>query len=126
MLNYCVLLVLLSGCAATAPNYDIDARESVGRIVVKNLSTTRSQARADTFNSGPILAVSLGIAGLALGDALQPKTDIPVYEFRIRTEDGREVSVFSEYFASHVGDCVKLLESSKPTYPWFISHTGCR
>src|SRR5260221_319993 len=42
---------------------------------------------------------------------------IDLFEYHVKTADGRRLTVYSEYFAYKVGDCVTLLESSKPTYP---------
>lgn len=119
------LSVFLVGCTTT-PNYDSQAKESIGKIVAKAPSSTRTQPTADSYNAGPALASQFGILGLVLGDVLQKKTDVTVYEYRIRTEDGREVSVLTDYFANQVGECVKLLESTMPTYPRFVSHDICQ
>jgi hypothetical protein len=121
-----VVMLLITGCAATTPNYDPRARESFGKIVAKDVAGARTQATADSHNPGPAFVGALGVAGLMLGDALQEKTKVAVYEYRVRTEDGRLVSVYSDFANSRVGDCVKLLESSQPSYPRFISDDGCR
>ncbi|OYU11603.1 MAG: hypothetical protein CFE38_12005 [Comamonadaceae bacterium PBBC1] len=116
---------MIAGCATTSPNYDPNARESLGRITSKRQIGAQTQVRADSHNAGPAIASVLGVAGLALGDALQKKTSIAIYEYRISTIERREVVVVSDYFANSVGDCVKLLESAHPTYPRFISAQGC-
>ena len=118
------ILVLLVGCATT-PTYDSQAKESIGKIVAKAPRSTRTQPTADSYNAGPALA-QFGILGWVVADLLQKKTDVTVYEYRIRTEDGGEVSVLTDYFANQVGECVKLLESSMPTYPRFVSHDICQ
>lgn len=117
--------LLITGCATTSPSYDLNARESLGRITSKTQIGTRTQVRADSQNAGPAMASVLGAAGLALGDALQKKTSIAIYEYRISTVERREVIVVSDYFGSSVGDCVKVLESARPTYPRFVSALGC-
>ena len=104
--------LLITGCATTSPNYDLKARESLGRITTKTQIGTRIQVSADSQNAGPAMASVLGVAGLALGDALQKRTSIAIYEYRISTVERREVVVVSDYFASSVGDCVKVLESA--------------
>jgi hypothetical protein len=117
--------LLITGCATTSPNYDLKARESLGRITTKTQIGTRIQVSADSQNAGPAMASVLGVAGLALGDVLQKRTSIAIYEYRISTVERREVVVVSDYFASSVGDCVKVLESALPTYPRFVSAVGC-
>jgi hypothetical protein len=111
------------GCAAT-PAYDPQATESLGQIVSKTTVGTRTLP-GDSGSAGPALVGVIGIAGLALVDALQTKTKVPILEYRIRLSDGREVTVVTDYFASYVGDCVKVFESKMPTYPRFISGDGC-
>lgn len=120
------ILVIMAGCASAPPNYDADARESVGRIIAKQGIAERTQVTADSQDATASLVGVLG-PGLAnvVGDALQKKTTIPIYGYTIRLVDGREVVVKSEYFASHVGDCVKLFESSRPGYPRFVSSGDC-
>lgn len=122
-----IVSVFLAGCATTTPNYDPQARESVGRIVAKGVAGARTQPAADSYNPAPAFVAAIGLVGAQLlGDALEKKTSVPVHVYRIQTEDGREVSVLSDYSLSEVGECVKLLESSQPTYPRFVSHSGCR
>ncbi len=99
----------------------------MGTIVSKGVAGTRTQAAADSYNPAPAFVAAMGIVGAQLlGDALEKKTSVPVHVYRIRTEDGREVSVLSDYSLSEVGECVKLLESNQPTYPRFVSYSGCR
>jgi len=121
-----VVMLLAAGCATTTPNYDPQARESLGKIIAKDVAGARTQATADSYNPGPAFVGTLGVAGLMLGDALQEKTKVAVYEYRVRTEDGRVVSVYSDYANSQVGECVKLLESNRPSYPRFVSDGECR
>lgn len=128
-LSGCLWLVILlaSGCATRPPNYDSQARESTGKIVAKGVAGTRTQASADSYNPAPAFVAAMGVVGAQLlGDALEKKTSVPVYVYRIRTEDGRDVSVVSDYSLSEIGECVKLLESSQPTYPRFVAHSGCK
>ena len=117
--------LLITGCATTSPNYDLNARESLGRITTKTQIGTRKQVSADSQNAGPAMASVLGVAGLALGDALQKRTSIAIYEYRISTVERKEVVVVFDYFGSSVGDCVKVLESALPTYPRFVSAVDC-
>lgn len=117
--------LLITGCATTSQNYHLNARESLGRITTKTQIGTRIQVSADSQNSGPAMASVLGVAGMALGDALQKRTSIAIYEYRISTVEQKEVVVVSDYFVSSVGDCVKVLESALPTYPRFVSAVGC-
>jgi hypothetical protein len=42
---------------------------------------------------------------------------IDLFEYRVKTADGRMVTVYSEYFAHGVGNCVLLTESRKASYP---------
>ena len=119
-------LAIVTGCASTPPNYDPDARESVGRIIAKQVVAGRTQATADSFDATAVLVSVVGpVVAPIVGNALQKKTTIPIYGYTVRLVDGREVLVQSEYFASHVGDCVKLLESSRPGYPRFVSSGDC-
>lgn len=123
----CLIVLFAAGCAARPPNYDPQARESMGRIVAKGVAGMRTQAAADSYNPAPAFVAGMGVVGAQLlGDALEKKTSVPVHVYRIRTEDGREVSVLSDYSLSEVGECVKLLESNQPTYPRFVSNSGCR
>lgn len=120
------LPLLISGCANQAPSYDPNAVESIGRIISKTPVGTKNQARADSPNMGPALAASLGPIGLVFGDALQKKTTLQIFEYRIKTEDGREIIVFSDYSSDIVGQCVRVFESSRPSYPRFISSNECQ
>ena len=122
---FLLTLFLVSGCASQAPDYDPNARESVGRIVLKTAVGERVQARADSPNMGPALAGGLGGLGLVIGAVLQKKTTWPVFEYRISLEDGREVVATSDYSGDYVGKCVKVFESSQPTYPRFVSSDQC-
>lgn len=120
-----VLLFIVYGCASHAPSYDINALESIGRIVSKTQVGEKIQPRADSPNMGPALAGSLGPVGLVIGDVLQKKTTLPVFEYRIKTTNGREIVAMSDYSLSHVGQCVRVFESSQPTYPRFVSSDEC-
>ena len=120
-----VLLFFIYGCASHAPSYDPNALESVGRIVSKMQVGEKTQARADSPNMGPALAGSLGPVGLVIGDVFQKKTTLPVFEYRIKTTDGREIVAMSDYSLNHVGQCVRVFESSRPTYPRFVSSDEC-
>jgi hypothetical protein len=121
-----IALFLLMGCASPTPGYDPNAKESLGRIIGKEIGQVRTQARADSFNAGPALVGTLGAVGIAIGDSLEKKTQVPIFRYRIRAEDGREIEVHSEYAMNQVGDCVRLFESERPTYPRFTSADGCR
>lgn len=120
------LPLLIYGCANQTPSYDPNAVESIGRIISKMQVGAKIQARADSPNMGPALAASLGPVGLGIGDALQKKTTLPIFEYRIKTEDGREIVVFSDYSSDIVGQCVRVFESSRPSYPRFISSNECQ
>jgi hypothetical protein len=119
------LAMSLAGCATTPPNFDVDAKESLGRITEKTVAGGRTQARADS-PSADALVGTIGIVGVAIADGLfQKKTQIAIYAYRIRTADGRQIVVASESFSNEVGDCVKVFESARPTYPRFVSAMGC-
>ena len=125
LLLFTAASIWVSGCANTAPSYDINATESLGRIVSKNVMGVRNQAAADSWNAGPSLVGLVGVAGLALGDALQKKTVVQVYEYRIRISPSKEVTALSDYSVHQIGECVKVFESQMPTYPRFVSDEGC-
>ncbi len=73
-----------------------------------------------------MLVGTIGLVGVAVADGLfQKKAQVAVYAYRIQTVDGRQATVTSVSFADEVGDCVKLLESPQPTYPRFMSASGC-
>lgn len=42
---------------------------------------------------------------------------IPIFEYVVEHSEGKQVQIFSEYFAYEIGNCVKLFLSDKPTYP---------
>jgi hypothetical protein len=119
-------LTLLAACAAPPLSYDPDALESPARIIDKSVAGERTQPRADSYNAGPALAGVIGAAGLVLADALQKRTNIEVYEYVVRTNEGNEVSILSEYTGFSVGDCVKLFQSAQPTYPRIAPGGGCK
>jgi hypothetical protein len=121
-----VLVLVISGCASRAPSYDSNARESLGRIISKTQVGEKIQARADSPNMGAALVGIYGGLGLVIGDALQKKTTLPVFEYRIKMVDGREVVAVSDYSRDSVGECVKVFESSQPTYPRFVSSDECQ
>ncbi len=121
-----IAFLLLSGCATPKPSYDINASESLGRIVSKTQVGGKTQQRADSPNLGAALAGTYGIAGLIVGGAFDKTTTLPVFEFKILLLEGREVVAISEFSeANQVGDCVKVFESSQPTYPRFILSGDC-
>jgi hypothetical protein len=51
----------------------------------------------------------------ALQDARGGSIDL--FQYRVKTGDGRVVPVYTEYFAHGVGSCVTLTESRKASYP---------
>lgn len=113
----------LSGCAGTQPTYDASARESLGRIVAKTVIGSRAQTRADSPNTS--FMAMYGALGMLVGEAMRKTSELPVYEYRIRLADGREVRVATTYSANQAGECVKVFESPQPSYPRFITHDGC-
>jgi len=118
-------LLFLHGCASQAPSYDPNALETIGRIVSKKQAWEKTQARADSANAGPAIAAAIGPVGLIVGDVLQKKTSVSVFEYRIISQDGREIIVISDYPFNHVGQCVRVFESSRPSYPRFVSSDEC-
>ena len=120
-----VLSLLSCGCSTRSPSYDQDAIQSRARIVGKSVAGEQVQARADRPNMGASMAGVIGPAALPLGDALQGKTSVKVYAYRVKNEAGVEVTVLSEYPAFEVGDCVILFQSSQPTYPRIARGGGC-
>lgn len=121
-----IAFLILSGCATPKPSYDINASESLGRIVSKTQVGGKTQQRADSPNLGAALVGTYGIAGLIVGSAFDKTTTLPVFEFKILLLEGREVVAVSEFSgANQVGECVKVFESSQPTYPRFILSDEC-
>lgn len=90
-------------------SHDPNAVASNARIVGKRILGERHQAPGD--------ATAANRAAVAA---------IPVFEYRIRPEDGEEALVVSEYFAYAIGDCVTLFRSSRPTYPRIAPSSGCK
>ncbi len=116
----------MSSCATKAPNYDSNATESLGRIIKKSVVDSRTQSRADQAGTSGMAGV-IGYVGTTIASELfVKKTQIEIFEYRIRVSDGREVIVLSDYFANEVGDCVKVLESQMPSYPRFVSANDCQ
>ncbi|MES2280796.1 MAG: hypothetical protein V4542_05225 [Pseudomonadota bacterium] len=122
-----VAALLLSGCATPKPDYDINARESFGRIISRAQLGSKTQQRADSPNLGAALAGPYGIAGFIAGSAFDKKTTLPIFEFRILLLEGREVVAVSEFAETNqIGDCVKVFESDQPSYPRFIPSDECK
>lgn len=51
---------------------------------------------------------------------------VTVYAYVVRTDDGRDVTVLSEYPSFDEGRCVMLFESSKPDYPKIGGRATCK
>jgi hypothetical protein len=123
-----------AGCATTSRRdvtYDPDAKETLGRVTAKVATghTTKQQS-----STTPTLMPIVGVPGVPL--LLIPvsvSTDrngpsLPVFEYKVELEDGRQVSVFSWYVDHSVGGCVKLFESptNRRDYPRMINAGGCK
>ena len=74
--------------------------------------------------------VLIGVPGvnvlyLPFREVFANRSTIDIFEYKVRLSDGAIVSIFSEYFAFDLGNCVKVFQSSAPTYPRMAPWSGC-
>ena len=118
-------LALLGGCATYDANdyYDPNAIEKLGRI------TKKTVARVEPARSGEVSPpIFLPLKGLMMGIPQfsgESPGSMNIYEYVITLSPSQVVSVFSEYPAFNVGDCVKVFLSEKPSYPRMTLGSGC-
>ncbi len=120
------LALMVSGCV-TAPDYDAQAKESLGRVTAKRVAGTFDRRTPSIGGQGAGAAVA-GYVGWALAQGFySTKTNVTVYEYTVALQDGRAVNVFREWGNHAVGDCVRVFESSseRRDYPRLIDDTGC-
>jgi hypothetical protein len=123
-----LVAMLASACATRDPNeyYDAAAKETMGRIVSKQVVAIDRRPTAEVNNTLFIPVMLHGVAYLVmLGNPLADRASIRIYEYVVRTPDGATTSVPSEYFAFEVGQCVKLFTSTRPSYPRIASGWNC-
>ena len=123
-----IVALLASACATRDPNdyYDAAAKETMGRIVSKQVVAIDRRPTAEVNNTLFIPVVLHGVAYLVM--LSNPRADlasIKIYEYVVRTPDGATTSVPSEYFAFEVGQCIKLFTSPRPSYPRIASGWNC-
>jgi hypothetical protein len=88
--------------------YDPAAVESLGVVSAKVVVDELHQSAADMRQAiGP------------------PAAAVPVFEYTVQTQDGSIVKIRSEYFASKIGDCVRVFQSAQPSYPRMSPASGC-
>jgi hypothetical protein len=119
------LVLALSAVACETPgaggdgSYDPNARETLGRVISrKDTGMTTQQARSTTL---------IPVGGLFVPVPMDRGTGpLPVFEYQVKLEDGRTVSIFAWYPHHEVGNCVKVFESTRRDYPRFINSHGCK
>ena len=121
-----VLLIAISvgGCASSQPGYDINATEALGRVHAKALLGYREVKVAPSSASTAI--AMYGVVGFVLSEIHSQRFNVPVYQYSIRLESGREIKVHTDWASNSVGDCVKVFESQQSGYPRFVNANDCR
>jgi len=123
-------LTLVTGCA-TSP-HGPDVQQSFARIIERvPTGTTFRQTSSSNDGLRVGLAVTGGLAGALVGaviDAGANSRDVTVYDYLVLTEDGRNITIRNLALAipMHEGNCVKVYEASRSSYPRIEPHTGCR
>lgn len=115
------IVAIVSGCASSPP-YDPQATETPATIVAKRVI---DRVKRSTAEVQPAIPVPLARGIVLLEPARAGMGEISIYEYTVRTNDGRTVSVPSEYPAFEVGQCVTLFTSPRPTYPRIANGSGC-
>lgn len=120
-------IYLLHGCATYNPSdhYDPNAKEKTGQIISKSLANYEMRPAADNPIIAPIPGISLGTT-LVVKKALSRNSQVPIYSYKIRTEDQSDVVVLSEFPSYNPGDCVKVFLSTRPDYPRMTFWEGCK
>jgi hypothetical protein len=124
----CGFCLALSGCASNYnPDdwYDSKAGEKPGRIIEKKISKIEERGRADS-PPGTLIPIPAGGAIYFLPintSSSRGLAQIPIYEYVVRVNNTEIVSVISEYPSHAVGECVKVLFSSRPSYPRIAQST---
>jgi hypothetical protein len=122
------LASLVLSCATRDPNdyYDAAATESMGRIIAKQVIAVDRRPAADAKRTLFVPVTLGGIAYLVmLSNPMAATADIKIFEYVVRLADGTSTAVPSDYFAFEVGDCVRLLRSTRPTYPRIAPGWAC-
>jgi hypothetical protein len=118
------LSAALLGCAIGRSGSDFDdpaARETAARVLGKQVvrATVRPAGPSVPRIWVPVTTASdatVFLSATALPTP-RPGAEIDVYEYRVKTADGRSLVIYSERFEFAAGACVKLLESSRASYP---------
>jgi hypothetical protein len=118
---------LLHGCATYNPSdyYDPNAKEKLGRVISKSLANYETRPAADNPIIAPIPGVPLGTT-LVVQEAMSRNYQIPIYSYKIRTEDQVDIVVLSKFQSHNQGDCVKVFLSVRPDYPRMAPWEGCK
>ncbi|MEW5789398.1 MAG: hypothetical protein AB1899_16260 [Pseudomonadota bacterium] len=125
---------LLTGCASDynpADYYDPAAVKLSGRIEAKAVSRVEERGWADAMephHRGLPLPIPVGnqqFLVLFIGGASRGKSEIPIHEYRIVTDKGEKLLVYSEFPGHAVGDCVQVFLSSRPDYPRMANGGTC-
>lgn len=116
-------LPLLVACAHAPTSgtdfHDPAAKESAARVLKKDIvrGTIRLAGPSVPGTYVPVTMPSDATVFMNAAALPQRSGTIDVYEYRVRTSDGREVVVYSEQFSLEVGGCVIVQESRKASYP---------
>lgn len=112
VLSVAAMLQACLSMPTASRGYDPNARETLGTIHAKVIAAENAKQE-----------VTMMLRTQQVGTAGPPVT---VYRHTVMLEDGRSVEVMSSYPGHTVGDCVKVFESSQPSYPRLANHSGCK
>lgn len=121
------IIYFLNGCSTYNPidHYDPNAVEKLGRVTSKSLSRHETRPAADNLIVAPVPGISLGVT-LIMQQALNKESQIPIYAYKVMTEDKTEITILSEFPSFKPSDCVKVFISTRPDYPRMRYWEGCQ
>lgn len=108
-------VAMLASCVSLPDGhsgYDPNARETLG-VVQRRAVAAENTKQEVTWLSR---TQQVGTSG----------PPVTLYRHTVMLEDGRIVDVLSSYPNHSITSCVKVFESTQPTYPRMTSASGCK
>lgn len=123
--------ILVSGsllaCASNPGNYDPNAMEILGRVSAKKTAGTFSRT-VGPLTGDSTLATGGYLGWIVANKLFSQQSTVTLFEYTVKLEDGRTVTVLREWGSDELGACVRVFESptKREDYPRMTSAGGCR
>lgn len=123
------LIGLLAACASREyrpeEHYDVNAYETMGRVVNKRIAATDVRPSAQSRPGFIFVPIGGTLTPLVVSN-VRDDSYIDIYEYTVDIDGVRKVSVYSEFSGHSLGECVKIFESLRPGYPRIALGYGCK